>query len=110
MSHSSWRSPMVPAQLGAVTSALEGLGRGTTLGSGEGQAWAGAVAAPWPGWSLPLNDQQPGRAVREHVELLQSSTDVLNCSSCCAECVLGTSEADFGANPSGAEFQGEEPW
>lgn len=100
---------MVPTQLGAVTSALEGLGRGTTLGSGEGQAWAGAVAAPWPSWSLPLNDQQPGWAAREHMELLQSSTDVLNCPSC-AECVLDTSEADFGANPGGAEFQGEEPW
>ena len=36
MSHGSWRTPIVPIRLGAMTSALEELGCGTELGSRGG--------------------------------------------------------------------------
>lgn len=110
MSHSSWRTPIVPIQWGAMTSALEKLGCGTTLGSWEGQTWAGLWPQLRPA-GLPLDESHLSRATHKGMQLFQNSTDVLNCycPSCLAECVFNASETDFRANPDGAEFKGEEP-
>jgi len=60
---------------------------------------------------LPLNECHLSRTNHKGVRLFQNITNVLNCCclSCLAECVFDTSETDFGANPDGAEFKGEEP-
>lgn len=97
MSHSSWRTPIVPIQLGAMTSAPEERGCGTALGWRGGPGRAGAAAETCASWNLPPSDLHLGRAAREDVRPFQSDTNVVNCSrpSCPAECVVIASETHF---------------